>query len=278
MHTLKFISLVFVIVSCTTSKTTEAITDTISSPADSTAVLTSASPTEVTSDVSANNISSTSIPQFPSVAETVFSEFEQEAAITPALIELIDQYDTIKFFTITRDYSFTREVGNDYDETTEAATETESKTWYYDRTLQLRAYAMTFQSDHIDKTELYLFNDGNLAGAYLDFASGGQDTQIVYERYLASQCPACGVQLRNPLLGQPMENQVTILSQENFDNLSNTFFIQYGSLTTFIKGSSPIEKDDRYELLEKITTNAESPYTVTYSMDSKILGMFTKHD
>jgi hypothetical protein len=251
-----FTLILSVVASCTPIKNNETAVDSVQHVADT-----------VTKEVAIAveppiDISKTSLPKFPAYSDSIYSKGEDskplaysdstytpytptysysintkaEDSITRNLIALLREYETRKFVKIKSTYSITYPVGNDYDDSTEDATQTETKTWYYDINRKLSAYTHTSKNAYVQrdvndgservsrqKTTIYLFANEQLIAVYEDYDSNGQIGFSNKERIVAAQCPTCGVKIDSE------DSRITVspIDQAHVTELSKLFFEEY---------------------------------------------------
>jgi hypothetical protein len=222
-----------VVVSCTPIKNNETAVDSTQHAPDT---LAKAIPIAVEPPI---DISKTSSPNFPAYSDTIFTEDESEAAITKDLITLLREYKTRKLVKIKSTYSMTYSVGNDGDDSTEDATRTETKTWYYDINRKLSAYTLTSKDAYVQrdvndgservsdqKTTIYLFTNEQLTAVYDDHESTNQIFYSDKERIVIAQCPACGVTISEDT-STSEGTKVSPIDQAHVTELSKLFFEEY---------------------------------------------------
>jgi hypothetical protein len=228
-----FTLILSVVASCTPIKNNETAVDSVQHVADT-----------VTKEVAIAveppiDIGKTSLPKFPAYSDSIFTQDESEAAITKDLITLLREYKTRKFVKIKSTYSITYPVGNDYDDSTEDATRTETKTWYYDINRKLSAYTLTSKDAYVErdvndgservseqKTTIYLFANEQLAAVYDDYESTNQIFYSDKERIIVAQCPACGIGLHFDTAASE-GTKVSPIDQAHVTELSKLFFEEY---------------------------------------------------
>ncbi len=199
------------------------------------------------------DISKTSSPKFPTYSDKIFTEDESEAAITTELMTLLHEYEAKKFVKIKSTYSITYQVGNDGDDSTEDATQTETKTYYYDINRKLSAYTHTSKDAYVQrsvedgsertisqKTTIYLFADEQLAAVYDDYESNGQIFYSNKERIVITQCPACGVNTSEST-STSEGVKASPIDQAHVTELSKLFFEEYKKMLIDLQGAR-IEK------------------------------------
>jgi hypothetical protein len=238
-----FTLILFVVVSCTPLKNNETAVDSTQHAPDTVA---KAIPIAVEPPI---DISKTSSPKFPTYSDKIFTEDESEVAITKDLVTLLHEYETRKFVKIKSTYSMTYPVGNDGDDSTEDATRTETKTWYYDINRKLSAYTLTSKDAYVQrdvndgservsnqKTTIYFFANEQLAAVYDDYESHDQIGISDKERIIIAQCPACGVKISEDT-STSEGAKTSPIDQAHVTELSKLFFEEYKKMLVDLQGT-----------------------------------------
>jgi hypothetical protein len=290
-----FTLILSVVVSCTPIKNNETTVDSTKNIAtDSAATQIEESSTSSSTDESVQysstvetaeppiDISKTSSPNFPAYSDTIFTEDESEAAITKDLITLLREYKTRKLVKIKSTYSMTYPVGNDGDDSTEDATTTETKTWYYDINRKLSAYTLTSKSAYVQrdvndgservsnqKTTIYLFTNEQLAAVYDEHESTDQIFYSNKERIVITQCPACGVTISEDT-STSEGTKVSPIDQAHVIELSKLFFEEHKKMLVDLQGAriERISGDNCFFSVQKPWD--DRTYTLNYSSNQSM--------
>ena len=228
---------------------------------------------------------------FPSFSQYAITENELENSITEALTEMLNQYDTGKYRTIKRDYSVYYQQPSDYDESTMDASETETKTWYFDIDNKLKAYTLEYavkvgssvndpnNGSNIgeNETTIYLFSnssseDPTLIAIYNDKSVSYDFATSSKKRAITSKCPKCGISLSYE--SEPT-NDVEVLEDDYVLGLSTTFFDEYSALLNWLKDVEVKKNDEGYRAKEELT-HGETPYSVDYTIEKSIFEKLVK--
>jgi hypothetical protein len=122
-----------------------------------------------------------------------------EAQITNELATLIQAYDTISYYKIISNYTWEREClywGQLGESFKGIESETETNTWFFDESFQLKAYSSEFKSEPVypfTKTILYLLLNDSLLAVSEYWLSEDEVAVSGYDRIIASRCPTCGI-------------------------------------------------------------------------------------
>ena len=270
------LSLIFL--ACSTAKKEEATTDSALVAADTT----QASIAPAYHQEPARN--------FPSYSSYAVTENELEISITEVLAELLNQYDTREYRTIRSDYLHYYKVPTDYDSMD--ASESETKTWYFNRDNQLKAYTVDYKekigSSVFDPnsgsslgtslTIIYLFSASSagspaLLGVYEDKVVSDQVAVTSRERIAISKCPQCGISMSYE--NEPT-NELEILNEDYVSGLSDTFLNEYNFLVENLKGAEAQRSGDGYLVQEEQVSTAGTPYTLSYYIDQSLFDKFLK--
>lgn len=270
------LSLIFL--ACSTDKKEEAATDS----------------TLVAVDTTQASSASTYHPgparNFPSFSPYALTENELEISITDALADLLNQYDTGEYRTIRSDYLHYYKVPTDYDSM--EASESETKTWYFNRDNQLKAYTVVYEekigssvsdpnsgsSLGTSHTIIYLFSASSagsptLIGVYDDKVFSDQVAVNSRERIAISKCPQCGISMSYE--NEPT-NELEILNEDYVSGLSDTFLNEYNFLVENLKGAEAQRSGDGYLVQEEHVSTAGTPYTLSYYVDQSFFDQFLK--
>jgi len=204
-------------------------------------------------------------PKLPTYTDEIFTDDSLESSSTNALIVKLHEFKKEKYAKATCTYSFTIQVGNDYDESTSDFTMSEQKTWYFDADRNLRAYISEQQSDSDTSTTIYLMENNKMVACYEDDFYGGQISGIRRLRVVISQCPSCGVSvdLSN---ATPAE----ILNESGTQYLEGSMNKEYQQLQDICKRSTNMQiTKNGYSLRETLRLD-ETPYTVKCDFDQSL--------
>jgi hypothetical protein len=226
---------------------------------------------------------------FPLFSSYPVTENEQEVSITDALTELLNQYDTAKYKTIKSEYTVYYKVASDYEGDSLDTSETETKTWYYSTTHELKAYSVAFEEkvgssvynpsseSKIGRSEtiIYLFSsnspeDPALVGVYKDKDTYYDNSISEKTRIITSKCPQCGVSFS---YDSESTDEVEVLEQEYVSGLSTAFFEEYNSLLIFLKSAEMKKDNENYVAKEELAhVKPGSDYSIdyTYTVDYTI--------
>ncbi len=229
---------------------------------------------------------------FPTFSSYPITENELEISITEALAELLNQYDTGKYKSIRSDYSLYYKVASDYEGDSLDTSESETKTWYFNRDNQLKAYTVVYEekigssvSDPnsgsrigTSHTIIYLFSTNSkdrpvLIGVYDDKDESYQVAVTSRKRFLTSKCPQCGVSMSYET--EPT-NELEILNEDYVSSLSDTFFSDYNFLVEKLKGAEAQRSGDGYLVQEEQVSTAGIPYSLSYYIDQSLFDQFLK--
>ncbi|HOX81523.1 MAG TPA: hypothetical protein PLJ60_05130 [Chryseolinea sp.] len=136
---------------------------------------------------------------FPNFSLEALTEDSLEAEINTQLIELIQAYDTIQYFKVISNYTWERErlyQGQEGEGSMGTETESETKTWFFDKSFQLKAFSAEFNTEPVypfTKTILYLFSNDSMLAVSEYWLSEDEVTVTGYDRMIRARCPACGV-------------------------------------------------------------------------------------
>jgi hypothetical protein len=228
---------------------------------------------------------------FPSFSQYAITENELENSITEALTEMLNQYDTGKYRTIKRDYSVYYKEPSDDDESTMDASETETKTWYFDSDNNLKAYTLEYavkvgssvndpnNGSNIgeDETTIYLFSnssseDPTLIAIYNDKSVSYDFATSSKKRAVTSKCPKCGISLSYE--SEPT-NDVEVLEQNDISSLLINFLAEQDALFAWLK-EAEIKKDGENYIAKEELTHGETPYSADYTIDESLFEKLVK--
>ncbi len=229
---------------------------------------------------------------FPSFSSYAVTENELEGSITEALTELLNQYDTVKYRTIKSEYTVYYKVASDYEGDSLDRSETETKTWYYSTTNELKAYSVAFEEKEgssvynpsseskfgRSETAIYLFSadsigDPILAGVYNDTDTYYDFAISSKQRIVTSKCPQCGVSLNFDTGTADLTDKAKAVEQEYVSGLSTIFFEEYNSLLIWLKGMEMEKDNENYVTKEELShLKPGSDYLIdyTYTVDYTI--------
>jgi len=184
---------------------------------------------------------------FPDFLMDTFTNDSLESKLTMRMGHLLEVYDTMSYATITSSYYWERPYyvqGQDGPGQMSTETEEEKKTWFFDRSNQLRGYSMTMKStgNETTKSALYLFSNDSLIAVreqeeYL--GDGGFARNITI---LALQCPRCG------LITTEYEGAKDYIDEKGLVSKQQEFYESMPELIQLLKDGRKNATQDDYDL------------------------------
>jgi len=217
---------------------------------------------------------------FPDFTMDGLTNDSLEAEITNQMAELLQVYDTMQYAKVTSIYAWERPYyvpGQEGDGFMSIENEAETKTWFFDRNNQLRAFSIQSDGTYVQST-LYLFSndslvaisertvDGNYAGVFVD-----------QQRMLASRCPRCGVATST---FEGMANgQVRYLTETDLVAKQQFFFESMPELIQLLNAGRETATRDDYDFIFSINRTKEGnaehkskaiTYPVTFTVTKEL--------
>lgn len=197
---------------------------------------------------------------FPDFSTTMLTDDSLEAVVNNRMASLIQVYDTIQYTTIKSTYSWERPYyaqAQDGEGTMAMETEEETKTWFFDRSYQLRAVSTEFNAgpDYpITISTLYLFSNDSLIAVSEHKVDESEVTVTSQITMVASQCPRCGTEAIN---GHKENGEVNYLIKNNLLTKQKEFYETMPELIRILKAGRKNAKVDANDFSFSINRTKE---------------------
>jgi hypothetical protein len=286
MKTSLYFLLVFIMVSCSPSKKNEAsaidstqnVVDTVNQIPEESAVLQEEeSPASEEKELFSGHTNN-----FPNYSVDALTNDSLEAEINNRIGELLQVYDTMQYAKITSSYSWERPYyarGQEGEVFLTTETEGETKTWFFDRSNQLRGFSSEFNADSdypYTKSILYLFSNDSLIAISEYRVDASEVTVVDHVRVLASQCPRCGISSR---AGYQENEEVSYLSEKELAVKQQEFYESIPALIQILKTGRKTATKDDYDFTFSINRTKEGneedkskaiTYPVTFTVTKEL--------
>jgi hypothetical protein len=220
---------------------------------------------------------------FPEFIAETSSDDSLEISINDEMAILLQAYDTIKYFSISANYSWTQEItthGQEGDDTyVEDETKEENQTWLFDRFFKLRGFIreVKYDDEYGDGSEstIYLFSNDSLIAVSERTIDNSEVEEIRVTRILASRSPDVGFSRYMQYEYVRMEHLV----KEDLISRQEKFMASMGELVNTLKeGKKNATEDDFYYEFKVDRTKAANPdkqakavvYSVTFNVEKDL--------
>jgi hypothetical protein len=286
MKPITYSLLFLIILSCAPGKNNETATDSIQIIATDT----------LATQVEENSTSSAEEPiQYSSTEETEepfsgttnnFPEFPMatltsdslEVEVNNRIGQLLQEYDTLQYATVTSRYSWERPYcyqGQEGPCTMSVEKKEETKTWFFDRASQLRCFSLKLEgTSTATKSILYLFSNDELI-AISEYLVDGTDAGVFVDqiRMLASSCPRCG--MRASSFEGMLNGDVQYLNEKDLVTKQKEFYSTMPELIAILKAGRKKAKEEDDDFIFSVNRTEEGnadqkSKTITYPVEFRV--------
>jgi hypothetical protein len=262
--------LVFLVaLSCTPGKNNETaidstqkeVTDTVATQIEETA--TSSSTDESVQSSSAMETTepfSGTTNNFPEMSMATLTSDSLEVEVNNRIGQLLQVYDTMQYATVRSSYSWERPYcyqGQEGPCTMSVEKEEETKTWFFDRSNQLRGFSIKLEgTSTATKSILYLLSNDSLIAISEDVFEGTDAGVFVDQlRMLASSCPRCG--MRASTFEGTLNGEVKYFNEKDLVTKQKEFYDTMPELIAILKAGRKKAKEDDFDFIFSVNRTKE---------------------
>lgn len=215
---------------------------------------------------------------FPEFSLATLTSDSLELKINNQMAELIQAYDTLHYQKITSSYAWERPhcyQGQEGPCTMSVEKEEETKTWFFDRSNQLRGFSIKLEgTSTAAKSILCLFSNDSLIAISEDVFEGTDAGAFVdHLRMLASSCPRCGMEAST--FEGALNGDVKYFSEKDLVTKQKEFNESMPELISILKAGRKKAKEDGDDFVFSINRTEkgkaeEKSKAITYPVEFRV--------
>jgi hypothetical protein len=292
------LSILIIAFSCTSSKTNETTADSTQNQVTDVLAIQSektVSPSSVNESVQVSSTVETEEPfsgitnQFPQFFMATLTTDSLEVEINKRMGKLIQAYDTVQYARITSSYKWERPYclpSQDGPCAMSVDNQGETKTWFFDRANQLRAFSRQYESDTYGSytlSILYLLSgDSLIATSEFDFDQNDAVSIAGQARMFAPSCPRCGIaasahgdRIYGEMSYNGLNGEASYLNEKDLANKQKEFNEAMSELISILKDGLKKAKEEGDDLVFSINRTKEGDAehkakAITYPVEFRV--------
>jgi hypothetical protein len=298
MNKIYYLSLLLITLSCSPTKNNETavdstqniVTDTVATQIEETAT-----PSSTDESVQPSSTVETEEPfsgitnQFPQIFMATLTSDSLEVEINNRMGKLIQAYDTMQYARIMSSYKWERPYCLPAQEgpcTMSVDNQEETKTWFFDRANQLRAFSRQYDSDTYGSytlSTLYLLSgDSLIATNEFDFDENDAVSLASQARMFAPSCPRCGIVasafaslIEGTMAYSSLNGEVRYLNEKDLASRQADFNESMSELISILKDGLKKAKKEGDDLVFRVNRTKEgdpehNSKAITYPVEFRV--------